>query len=354
MSKRSAKFISAFFASILAGTSFAAVAQDAAKDNSKENSAKTADTCLTRPKGALPAGGHWYYRTDHATKRNCWYIGEAKNKTARAAPKESSSAPAASDSAPAETADAVSPQQSINARKSIANARAELTAPQARVEDLIEPKSTGAVPVASIANSQLAATPTAPDAPPSSIASRWPESSGVTSSSGPRLAAAEPAQSQQAQPPQTQSLQTQSLQTQDVQTQSLQTNPATAPPPAVAPVALAVADASQERRSASMQMLLLVMAGALALAGITASLVYRFGRAQAIPLEARSDRRAIWDSVPTERTSPSMFPDETPVWRSNTTRNVAPQDLPRDPRAPDDPERRVTEMLARLARSAHT
>jgi hypothetical protein len=335
MSKRSAKFISAFFASILAGTSFAAVAQDAAKDTGKENSAKTADSCLTRPKGALPAGGHWYYRVDHATKRNCWYIGEAKNKTARAAPKESSSAPAASDSAPAEAANATSPQQSINARKSIANARAELTAPQARVEDLIEPQSTGTVPVARIANNQIAAAPDSQ--PPSSIASRWPESSGV--SPGPRLAAAEPSQIPQ---------------TQNPQTQSLQANSTAAPPPAIPPVALAAADTSQERRSASMQMLLLVMAGALALAGITASLVYRFGRAQAIPLEARSDRRAIWDSIPTERTSPSMFPDETPVWRSNTPREVAPRDVPRDPRAPDDPERRVTEMLARLARSAHT
>ncbi|MBR1209848.1 hypothetical protein [Bradyrhizobium sp. JYMT SZCCT0180] len=347
MSKRSAKFISAFFASILAGTSFAAVAQDAAKDTSKENSAKTADSCLTRPKGALPAGGHWYYRVDHATKRNCWYIGEAKNKTARAAPKESSSAPAASDSASAEAANAVSPQQSFNARKSIANARAELTAPQARVEDLIEPRSTGTVPVAKIANNQIAAAPDSQ--PPSSIASRWPESSGVSPSSGPRLAAAEPSQIPQTQNPQTQSLQTQNLQTPSLQTQSLQANPTAAPPPAIPPVALAAADASQERRSASMQMLLLVMAGALALAGITASLVYRFGRAQAIPLEARGDRRAIWDSIPTERNSPSMFPDETPVWRSNT-----PRDVPRDPRAPDDPERRVTEMLARLARSAHT
>jgi hypothetical protein len=31
-----------------------------------------------------------------------------------------------------------------------------------------------------------------------------------------------------------------------------------------------------------------------------------------------------------------------------------PRNAPQDPRAPDDPERRVTEMLARLARSAQT
>jgi hypothetical protein len=49
-----------------------------------------------------------------------------------------------------------------------------------------------------------------------------------------------------------------------------------------------------------------------------------------------------------------MFADEdTPVWRANVPREV-PRDPPHDPRAPDDPERRVTEMLARLARSAQT
>ena len=53
--------------------------------------------------------------------------------------------------------------------------------------------------------------------------------------------------------------------------------------PAITPVALAAADSSLERQSASMQMLLLTMAGALALAGITASLIFRFGRANAPP-----------------------------------------------------------------------
>jgi predicted HAD superfamily Cof-like phosphohydrolase len=123
-----------------------------------------------------------------------------------------------------------------------------------------------------------------------------------------------------------------------------------APRPATTPVALATADSSLEKQSASMQMLLLVMAGALALAGITASLVFRFARANATAPEIRGDRRAIWDQVHAERSSPSIFPNEDmPIWRNKVAREV-----PRDPRAPDDPERRVTEMLARLARSAQT
>ena len=94
-------------------------------------------------------------------------------------------------------------------------------------------------------------------------------------------------------------------------------------------------------------MLLMVMAGALALAGITASLVFRFARAGVVQPEIRADRRAIWDSVNTDRSSrssPSLFPDEhVPRWLDRDAQ---------DPRAPDDPERRVTEMLARLARNA--
>ena len=46
-----------------------------------------------------------------------------------------------------------------------------------------------------------------------------------------------------------------------------------------------------------MQMLLLVMAGALALAGVTANLIFRFSARPTLP-DTRSDRHAIWDSGP--------------------------------------------------------
>src|SRR3954452_8292695 len=64
MSNHSAKFVSAIFASILAGTSFATV---------PESGAKTADNCLSGPKGTIPAGHHWYYRIEQPSKRQCWY-----------------------------------------------------------------------------------------------------------------------------------------------------------------------------------------------------------------------------------------------------------------------------------------
>lgn len=323
MSNHSAKFVSAIFASILAGTSFATV---------PESGAKTADNCLSGPKGTIPAGHHWYYRIEQPSKRQCWYSRAETDKadsgkTARAEAPDSTSPPpsqAASSSAATDPA----PPPSLLARKSIADARAELTAPQMRVEDTsvtADPRAGGAAPAASLPNSRNATTPDAA-APSSSVASRWPDSSGVSSASdNPRLAAAEPPASPQL-------------------------TAATAPKSAVTPVALAAADSSAERQSASMQMLLLVMAGALALAGITASLVFRFARANAPTPEIRGDRRAPWDHIRTERSSPAIFPDEDmPIQRVNMPRNA-----PQDSRAPDDPERRVTEMLARLARSAQT
>ena len=33
-----------------------------------------ADDCLTAPNGSAPAGSHWYYHTDRANQRKCWYV----------------------------------------------------------------------------------------------------------------------------------------------------------------------------------------------------------------------------------------------------------------------------------------
>ena len=33
-----------------------------------------ADDCLTAPNSPAPAGSHWYFRTDRAKQRNCWYL----------------------------------------------------------------------------------------------------------------------------------------------------------------------------------------------------------------------------------------------------------------------------------------
>ena len=311
MSNRSAKFGAALFASILAGASLISVT------DMRAHAAAAADNCLTAPKGATPAGSHWYYRLERGTKRQCWYLRDENDKSARAAPQDSS-ADAAPDSA---AADPAPPPPRPVVRKSVANAHAELTSAQPRVEQdpaaAPEPRTVGMAPAPAFQNSPAANLPT-PTTPSSTVATRWPDSSEVSSSNNFRTAAAEPPAA------------------------SPEANQTATQP---APVALAAADSSMAKQSASMQMLFLVMAGALALAGITASLIFRFGRRRARRRpEVRHDRRAIWDQIHNERSSPSMLPDEdVPMWR---------RDEPHDPRAPDDPQRRVTEMLSRLARSA--
>jgi hypothetical protein len=333
MSNRSAKFVAALFTSILAGTNLAAVTDIRAQ--------AVADNCLTAPKGATPAGSHWYYRLERGTKRQCWYLKDENDKAARTTPQEQHEPQQAQDSPPAAapssaTADPVQPPTPPRptVRKSIANAHAELTPPRARAEPdssaAVEPQTTGAATGAAfgarMTNSPAAAAPDIAT-PSSAVATRWPDSSGVSPPTSFRLAAAEP------------------------QNNSQETDPATLQP-APPPVVPAAVDSSMAKQSASMQMLFLVMAGALAMAGITASLVFRFGRARASRPEIRRDRRAIWDSVHAERSSPSMLPGEDiPLWRRDDHRDHRTTD-PRDPRAPDDPERRVTEMLSRLARSA--
>jgi hypothetical protein len=337
-----------------------------------------ADSCLSAPQGATPSGSHWYYRIDRVTKRQCWYLREesdaADDKFARAAPP--ASAPTAAAEEPA------APQQRTITRKSIADARAEwISQPRAEPNAPAKVERTvAAVPAPAVQNSPRAAMPNvlAP-APLSSM--RWNDAPVVRASANPtdlQLAAA---------------------------------NPPAGPPPQAAEVQLTAADqaapaaaeAAPAKPTASLQKLLLVMAAALALAGLTVSAIVRIGRMRA-RRAIRRKRRAMWDTAKTKRRSPQpMFHDEdarlrrtegvynqrvpqdrtrvaqerprVPQERTRVPQERArapqerptrvPQERPRPPqerrhvpqdRVPQDRERelQVTEMLARLARSAHT
>jgi hypothetical protein len=41
---------------------------------------RAADECLSKPGTTAPQGGHWYYRVDRTTKRQCWYVGAERAK----------------------------------------------------------------------------------------------------------------------------------------------------------------------------------------------------------------------------------------------------------------------------------
>ena len=390
-------------AGVVAGASLAAMTDLRAQVLTTAAQAATpatqaaADGCLSAPQGATPSGSHWYYRIDRVTKRQCWYLREesdtGEDKFARAAPP--ASAPA---SAPEEPA---APQQRTITRKSIADARAEWISQPARAEPnplaRIEPRPVAAVATPAVQNSPRAMPNVLAPAPLSSM--RWNDAPVIRASANPtdlQLAAATPPA---VQPPQA------------AQVQQVQLTAADQPAP------IAAEAAPPAKPKASLQKLLLVIAAALALAGLTVSAIVRIGRMRA-RRAIRRKRRAMWDTAKTKRRSPQpMFHDEdarlrrtegvynprvpqdrtrvpqdrprvaqerpraaqerprvpqerprvpqerTRVSQEQTTR--VPQERPRPPqerrhvpqdRVPQDRERelQVTEMLSRLARSAQT
>jgi len=244
MGNRTAKFLSALVGSIIAGAPLAAVSQNASTPPSTANAASD---CLGSPKGAAPQGQHWHYRLERATKRQCWYLraeGGKATQTAQAAP----DTPAA---------DSAVPQQ-----HSVQDARAEYLTPQS-IAAVKTPAQAGPAPTQQAANPSADANAQQP-----AVAGRWPDASTASAapteqpSPAPVAAAAQPT-----------------------------AKPAKSP----APMALAAADSTADKQTGSLQMLLLVIGGALALAGILASVVYRFAGGR-IRVQAADQRRVNWDN----------------------------------------------------------
>jgi hypothetical protein len=315
MSQRTAKFVSAIFAGLLLGAPLVTASHGAPAE---------AEECLSGPKGAAPAGGHWYYRTDRATKRRCWYVGDANEKLARAAPK--TSPPAASSA---------SPSDSPSTQPSIANARAELPLPQARVEPdtgvFTGQRAAAAITGAINPGNDQRANAGDAGGQGSVVASRWPELAGVVSTpanpgSSTDNSAATPSANSTVGPPASK----------------------LAPPAAATALPLAAADASStEKPSGSVQMLLITILSALALAGLLVSAIFRFSGPRRSA--SRVERRVNWDSVRTDRPSLS---DGARATRSMREPSLLPKgSLPREPRAADE---RIAQMLSRLPRSTAT
>lgn len=297
MPSRTAKFVSAIFASMLAGTALTTISHGATV---------ATDECLSAPKGQTPAGRHWYYRLERVTRRHCWYLGEERDKLSQAAPQNAS---------PSENP--LSPEAGTAMQQSVANARAELPAQTYRSE------APNAVLPTNAAESNEALRATAPDAnaPLSVVASRWPDQSGDGSASGPRpatgyLAANTPA------------------------------NATAGPSAAVATVTLATADSSSQSQPGSIPTLLAAIAGALALAGITASLVFKFSRARHARGENRARRDPIQESTDDDRIALSNYPGPD-ILRRRTQ-------FVRSHGGASDPNERTAEFFSRISGRAPT
>jgi hypothetical protein len=347
MSHRAAKFASVILASFLANAALPAISYSATTSAS--------DDCLSGPKDQTPEGSHWFYRIERGTKRHCWYLKDASDKVSQAAP--ANSAPAGNP---------VSPGTGTTQR-SIADAHAELPLPQSRFDPppAASPAQRMAAPPVNAASPDSNPPATAQDVSPqpSLIASRWPDPSDVNASADPAPVADNSGASAS------------DANASDTNAQA----DAAAPPPDVATVPLAAADVPSVKQPVSMQTLLLVVIGALALAGLIGSVIFRFGsRRRSSRLKLRGSQRVNWDSVALDRPSPSNY--------SAPHARVPRTAIPRELRAANDPyarmandriandfadntvaddrvadstvadgrvtDDRITEMLARLARSS--
>lgn len=261
MPGRTEKFVAAILASMLAGATVAALSPGAAR---------AADDCLAAPKDQTPEGSHWYYRIEHGTKRHCWYLRTEGEKLSQA------TSPNASRSATP-----VVPKQETPAQRSIADAHAELP-PQTSIEqprrnDLLTPAPLADAPaIANAASAQPSRSP---------ITSRWPDSSSANPVTAPPPAP-------------------------DNQVAQVQPNSAPVPPQAVAAAAPAPPDLSPPARFGSIPLLLSAVSGALALAGITASVVLKFaGQRPLRQTTLRPRRDAIWQPTDDDRIVLSDDPD---------------------------------------------
>jgi hypothetical protein len=276
MSNRMGNFLAAILVGALAGVTLV-FAMDGA--------AHAADNCLSGPKGAAPKGSHWYYRIDHATKRNCWYVRAEGEK------------PAASQNSSLTQA---TPQPETPLQPSIANARAE-----ASPADIGQPNRTAAMPAP--------ADDAGADNPQSTVASRWldrPDADSTNSS------APTPADSGA---------------------------DANSPTPPVAESPLAAADISPAPGFRSVQPLLLAIAAAIALAGLMAGVIFRFGSAARQDREDnRGARRAPWDVIDMDLATPSPPLASTPALRAEVARE------PREAIIPNE----IVQLLSKLSKEA--
>jgi len=301
MPNRTAKFVSAIFASLLAGAAIATISH---------GMANAADDCLAGPKGETPEGSHWYYRIDRVTKRHCWYVRDGTEKLSQAAP------PAAAPSAKPVAAKAETTMQ-----RSVADARAEFSA-QTRFEQPKRGDEPAMAASAAATRDNYGAAPL-PDAATSEsvVASRWPDSSVAMVPAGP--APVKP----------------------DVV--------AAVSPPAQAlkpPIVATVADASSQAPVYSVPKLLAALMAALAFVGLLAGVIFRITARRKRParanLRARRAAGTIWQPTDDDRIVLAADPE---IEGRGRWPGFA-RDLDRGSNA----DERAAEFFSRLSRRAST
>jgi hypothetical protein len=274
MPKRSVKIVAATFASILASTLLGPQSR---------GETVTPDNCLLSPRGETPPGSHWFYRLEHGTKRQCWYLRSSKGEKLAAQAPAQNAAPAQNTAPSQSTAPSQNvaphpnppapPVQDAAIQRSPADARAELPV-QSNTNDqpAADPAPIAAEPIRR-ANTSVANSPAVNAAV---ISARWPE---PTTAVVPAATAAP---------------------------QQADNSPASNIPPgsipSVAPADaadIAVAEDSSPYRVRGIMPLLVAILGAFTLA---TAIVVRFGRPRRPqPRKLRVRRGPIWETTDDDR-----------------------------------------------------
>jgi hypothetical protein len=319
------------------------------------SAANAADECLSGPKATTPAGAHWYYRIEKGTKRKCWYLADEGGKTKKAA----AAAPTSADIASSDTAEQdVPPPAKITPaakqetskkpiQKSVANARAELTAGTDDDPSLAEstwPPMPGPSDTAAVrSDNQLAAIQPAAEAANRqgwNVATRWPEPNASASASDqPAAALQQPVQPAPA-----------------LTAERLATAAATQSVPAQAAMTAATVQAPQPTSSADsegmfLRVMLSVLVCLLALVAILGPMLFKYFRPKPrLDEHIHGQRRSIWETAGNDEMTtmqednPHSVPDQ---------RRARVLDEPRmmgEPRVLDDTANEIEELLARASK----
>jgi hypothetical protein len=134
-----------------------------------------ADECLAKPKGAAPAGQHWYYHNDRATKRQCWYLDETATHGASLSERKSAAVHRRRQL----------PQETADAHAEYPSPAMPTTDVKRDVADATPATAPAAPPIESAAAPEPAPEPAAAASDQSSVASRWPDAAGAVPSTTP-------------------------------------------------------------------------------------------------------------------------------------------------------------------------
>lgn len=267
-------FATAIAFGVLASAAIAAPDQQAATAGSE---------CHAAPKGVAPPGAHWYYKTNRATNKKCWYLADEVAKPKKATRSASTRSSVSDDAAPQ------AESKTEKKAESIADARAEIpddNKPTASKPATSQPATNDqgladsvwpALPDKSETGTAAAARPAPASDDTGAFASRWPDQVSTTAATDAQvmLARKQAEQTQAAAQPQSQQ------------------QPQSAIAPTVGRTAPAMADEPAESPISTIGLLLSVLAGLLALAAIIGPAVFK-RRSRRKPKAAR---RGIWDSV---------------------------------------------------------